>query len=150
MSDKKISEGDVIDFLVERRNRLVVELESIDTTIAGLNSQLDTIGGVGPALKRPISNPRKTENKKDNERRKIELPTEYKSSDSIDKRVLFVLSELGKASRDEILDHMMTKYEPDADYEKIKASAKVRLSQLLKGGQIKGKRKGRWYEYSLS
>lgn len=147
MLTKKISELDVIEFLTERREKLAIELQSIETTIAGLKSQNEAQAGIdlGQFDKQPAA---VTKNGK-TPAPKPDLPTEYRATDSIDRRILFVLSTLDAANRDEILEEIKNKYEPEADFEKLNANIKVRLSHLLKKGVIKGKRRGRLYTYSL-
>ena len=151
MSGKRVSENDVIKFLSERREKLAAELKSIDTTIAGLRSSVDTLEDYGVAAQWQEQSHSVSEETKPAVAKvsKVEIPSKYNVSDSIDKRILFVISDLGNANRDEILKEITQKYEPDGDDAKITANVKVRLSYLLKHGVIKGKRNGRFYRYSL-
>ncbi|WP_188752567.1 hypothetical protein [Parapedobacter defluvii] len=150
----KISELDVIEFLTERREKLAAELRSIDTTIAGLKSETDmTVGPGFDADKSKRLQSRTDSGKAEremNRQLKINVPSEYNVSDSVDKRILFVIKTLGKGNRDEILDEIKTKYEPNGNFERLEANVKVRLSFLLKQGAIKGEKKGRFYQYSLN
>lgn len=154
MADKKISELDVIEFLTERKERLVAELKSIENTITGLKSGLDPLiqpnfhRGNRSSVEKQIKTIRTAVG--NIESPKVEVPSEYNVSDSVDKRILFVVKTLRKANRDEILKQIKTKYEPDGDFEKLEANVKVRLSFLLKNGILKGEKKGRLYNYSLN
>lgn len=150
----KISELDVIEFLTERREKLAAELRSIDTTIAGLKSETDMTVGPGFDVDKSKRLQSRTDSGKAeremNRQLKINVPSEYNVSDSVDKRILFVIKTLGKGNRDEILDEIKTKYEPNGNFERLEANVKVRLSFLLKQGAIKGEKKGRFYQYSLN
>jgi len=154
MLDMKISELDVIEFLTERREKLAAELRSIDTTIAGLKSETDMTVGPGFDVDKSKRLQSRTDSGKAeremNRQLKINVPSEYNVSDSVDKRILFVIKTLGKGNRDEILDEIKTKYEPNGNFERLEANVKVRLSFLLKQGAIKGEKKGRFYQYSLN
>ena len=152
MPDKKISDLDVIEFLVERREKLATELKSIEATIAGLKSETTfenraVINENKPhkLQESPTRNSRFTANAQ----KSIRIPEAYNPSDSLDKRLLFVIQAIGRGNRDDILDAIKTKYEPDANFDRLEANVKVRLSFLLKSGLIHGERKGRFYQYSM-
>lgn len=133
-----ISEIEVIEFLKQRKSLLIKEIENIDNMIFSLSGNTEineVIYKQRPDSAQPT-------------RSRIPVPESYNSNLKIDEKIVFAISKLNSADRNEIIDWLL-EAEPNAEEQKLRQNITTRLSVLRKNKQIGSQKVGPRFKYQL-
>lgn len=144
-----LTDKEVLRFFNNKKQELQKELEKIELAISALGglstSAAPTVAREKVAAEKPAP---KEKGKTPKPKKRLEKRDTYSSTDKLDDKIAYALTQVGKGNKQQILD-VIKENEPEIDVRKLDRTLSVRFSYLIKHDMIKGQKSGRSYTYRL-
>lgn len=144
-----LTEKEVLRFFNNKKQELEKELEKIELAISALGGSSISAAPTIPKEKAATDKPApKEKGRIPKAKKKLEKRETYTTTDKLDDKIAYALTQLGKGNKQKVLD-VIQEHEPSIDVKKLDRTLSVRFSYLIKHDMIRGQKSGRSYTYRL-